>query len=242
MRGISDNTPCNSSTRELDELRRKVLQTGGLVEGQLVAAVDAMVNSNAALAEQVIADDRKVNELELAIDEEAALILARRSPVAGDLRLVFAVIKSITDLERMGDESVRIARMALRNAERGAGGRQRGQLRHLADHVRKMLNNALDAFARLDVELATSIIEEDRAVDREYDSLTRELITYMMEDPRAIPAALDIQWAARALERIGDRSCNLAEYVVYLTQGTDIRHGGLDKMLERDGTKAEESD
>lgn len=216
---------------ELNDLRSKVLQTGGMVEDQLRSAIGAMLSGDSAQAEKVILDDRRINEMELLVDEESALVLARRSPVAGDLRLVFSVIKAITELERMGDESVRIARMALAGAERGASLRQHTQLRHVAQHVSAMLRDSLDAFARLDLELAASIFAADEIVDQEYESLTRELITFMMEDPRSIPAALETQWAARALERIGDRACNIAEHTIYLTHGTDIRHGGLQKFL-----------
>lgn len=224
---------------DLNELRSKVLQTGGMVEVQLAKAVTAMTTGDSALAEEVMRADRRINEMELAVDEESALVLARRSPVASDLRLVFAVVKSITDLERMGDEAVRIARMAQASAERGANLRHLTQLRRLADQVKAMLRDALDAFARLDLELAASIFEEDQRVDREYESLTRELITFMMEDPRSIPSAIEVQWAARALERIGDRACNIAEYTVYLSRGIDIRHGGLEEFLAEVRTEDE---
>ena len=217
---------------ELNDLRKKVLLTGGMVEKQLQAAVSAMMRGDSAQAERVIWDDRQINEMELAVDEDCTLLLARRSPVAGDLRLVFAVVKTITDLERMGDESARIARMAVSSAERGGSLSQHNQLRHLAQHVRGMLHDSLDAFARLDVELAVSIFGEDENVDQEYESLTRGLITYMMEDPRAIPNALEVLFSARALERIGDHACNIAEYTIYLTHGTDIRHGGREQFLE----------
>ncbi|MCP5152281.1 MAG: phosphate signaling complex protein PhoU [Ectothiorhodospiraceae bacterium] len=216
---------------ELEALRSRVLEAGGLVESQLGAALDALMSRDAETAERVIVDDYKVNALEVSIDEESTRILARRQPLASDLRLVVSVIKTVTDLERMGDEAVRIARMAARLAVEGGDSRQRAELRHLGDHVRTMLRDALDAFARTDVALAGRVLEEDRRVDREYESITRELITYMMEDPRAIPRALEVMWAARALERIGDRACNICEYVIYFVKGRDVRHTSLDEVL-----------
>jgi len=219
----------------LNELCKKELLTGGMVEEQLQAAVSAMMQGDSAQAEQVIERDRRINELELVVDEDCTLVLTRRSPVASALRLVFAVVKSITDLERMGDEAARIARMAVTSAERGVSLRQHNQLKHRAQHVRSMLHNSLDAFARLYIELAASIFGKDENVDREYESLTRELSTFMMEDPRSIPSALEVLFSARALERIGDHACTIAEHTIYLTHGTDIRHGGREQFLEEVG-------
>ncbi|MDX1513463.1 MAG: phosphate signaling complex protein PhoU [Gammaproteobacteria bacterium] len=211
---------------DLDELQSKVLKAGGLVEQQLADALRALGEEDSGLAEAVIARDHEVNDLELEIDEDCALILARRQPVASDLRLLISVIKAITDIERMGDESVRIARMAVRHSERPQPNRPPSGVRHLGNHVRGMLHDALDAFARFDLEMAARVVAEDRSVDREYESLTRELITFMMEDPRAIPHALDVLFSARALERIGDRACNICEYVFYYVRGKDVRHEG----------------
>jgi phosphate transport system protein len=176
----------------------------------------------------VVRGDRQVNELELEVDECCISLLARRAPVAGDLRLVIGVIKAVTDLERMGDEAVRIARMALRTAERGGAGSRVGDLRHMGPRVQAMVRNALDAFTRTDAQAAVNVMQEDRGVDREYESLSREMITFMMEDPRAIPLGLDVMFAARALERIGDRACNLCEYVIYIDKGTDVRHAPIE--------------
>jgi phosphate transport system protein len=215
---------------DLEGLRSKVLKTGGLVERQLSDAVKALEERDSALAEKVISRDQEINNLELEIDEKSALLLARRQPMASDLRLLISIIKTITDLERMGDEAVRIARMAVRHAERTQSQRALTGLRHLGAHVRDMLHDALDAFARFDVDKAVAVVTEDENVDREYESITRELITFMMEDPRAIPHALDVLFSARALERIGDRSCNICEYVIYYVRGKDVRHVGLDTV------------
>lgn len=215
---------------DLEDLRTKVLRTGGLVERQLSDALKALEEQDSALAETVIARDQEINNLELEIDEDSALLLARRQPVASDLRLLISIIKTITDLERMGDEAVRIARMAVRQSERSQPQRAPTGVRHLGAHVRGMLQDALDAFARFDVEKGVAVVAEDQNVDREYESITRELITFMMEDPRSIPYALDVLFSARALERIGDRSCNICEYVIYYVRGKDVRHVGLEKV------------
>lgn len=215
---------------DLEALRTKVLRTGGLVERQLSDALRALEDQDSALAESVIARDQDINNMELEIDEDSALLLARRQPVASDLRLLISIIKTITDLERMGDEAVRIARMAVRHAQRSQPQRPPTGVRHLGAHVRGMLHDALDAFARFDVDKGVAVVAEDQNVDREYESITRELITFMMEDPRAIPHALDVLFSARALERIGDRSCNICEYVIYYVRGKDVRHVGLDTV------------
>jgi phosphate transport system protein len=214
---------------ELEEVRARVMRIGGLVEQQLADALGALAQVDGERAARVVRGDRQINEQELEVDECCTSLLARRAPVAGDLRLVIGVIKAVSDLERMGDEAVRIARMAMRTAERGVGAGSRvGDLRHMGPRVQSMLSNALDAFARTDPEAAVNVMQEDRGVDREYDSLSREMITFMMEDPRAIPLGLDVMFAARALERIGDRACNLCEYVIYIVKGTDVRHAPIE--------------
>ena len=216
---------------EMEALRNQVLKMGGLVEQQIKGAIEALQDTNAQGAEKIILRDHKVNALEVAIDEACTQILARRQPAASDLRMVIAVIKTITDLERIGDEAERIAIMALNLAEDDAGFHSRyAGIRHLGDQVKSMVHDVLDAYARLDVDAAIQVVRDDENADREYQDLIRMLITYMMEDPRTISEVLDVIWAARALERIGDHAKNIAEYVIYMVKGKDIRHLDLDEV------------
>jgi phosphate transport system protein len=212
---------------ELEDVRSRVLAMGGLVEQQLLNAMEALENQNASLAQLVISNDLQVNAMEVAIDEECNTILARRQPAASDLRLITAVIKTITDLERIGDEAERIARMAADLIGERRITRLFTQVHHLGQHARAMLRGSLDAFAHLDTEKAAQTWNEDRKVDREYEALLRELMTYMMEDADSIPYVLKTIFAARAIARIGDRAGNICEYVIYLVKGKDVRHTRL---------------
>ncbi len=224
---------------ELEDIRNRVMAMGGLVEQQLSDAIMSLSNIDAELAEVVITNDYKINAMEVSIDEECIQILARRQPAAGDLRLVMSVIKTITDLERIGDEAERIGRMALHFAETGGESKMLVGMTHLGEHVRSMLHDALDAFARMDTDAAINVAKQDAKADREYESILRELITYMMEDSRAIPNVLDVMWSARALERIGDRASNICEYVIYLVKGKDVRHVNLDQVEAQARGKSE---
>ena len=217
---------------ELEDIRNHVMAMGGLVEQQLTDALVALVECNRELGEQVISNDHRVNGLEVNIDEECSRVLARRQPAAGDLRLIVAVIKTITDLERIGDQAERVGRMAVRLADAEMKQTHYVELQHIGNHVREMLHNALDAFARMDPVAALNVAREDIKVDNEYESIMRQLMTFMMEDPRTISRVLDVMWAARALERIGDHARNISEYVIYLVKGKDVRHVSLDKMEE----------
>lgn len=209
---------------ELEAVRSRVLQMGGLVEEQIVNAMEGLATGDMPLIEQVIAGDHRVNSMEVELDEACSHIIAKRQPAAVDLRLIIAVIKTITDLERIGDEAEKIARMSklIHTAERMH--LPRIELRHVGQLAVGMLRNALDAFARLDSKSAADVVGQDRMVDDEFRSILRQLITFMMEDPRTITRALEILFIAKALERIGDHSKNMAEYVVYMVEGRDVRH------------------
>lgn len=216
---------------DMEDLRNKVLKMGGLVEQQINGAIEALRHTNAPGAEKVILKDHKVNSLEVKIDEACTQILARRQPAASDLRMVIAVIKTITDLERIGDEAEKIAKMALSLAEDDISFHNRySGVRHLGDAVKKMVHDVLDAYARLDVDAAIQVVRDDEVVDNDYQELMRTLATYMMEDPRRISEVMDIIWAARSLERIGDHAKNISEYIIYLVRGKDIRHLDIDEV------------
>ena len=209
---------------ELEAVRSRVLQMGGLVEDQIVKALDGLASGDMKVIEEVLAGDHKVNAMEVELDESCSHIIARRQPAAVDLRLIIAVIKTITDLERIGDEAEKIARMAklIHTAERMH--LPRIELRHVGTLALAMLRRALDAFARLDSKAAAEVVSQDRLVDEEFRSILRQLITFMMEDPRTITRSLEILFISKALERIGDHSKNMAEYVVYMVEGRDVRH------------------
>ena len=216
---------------ELENVRSQVLKMGGIVEDQLSRAVQALVETNAELAREVVQNDYRVNALEVAIDEECTRIVARRQPAASDLRLVMAVIKTINDLERIGDEAKRVARMVAEEMNGTLNQEMRQELEHMGTLVRDMLRQVLDAFARMDVATAVEVVHNDSKVDSKYGSITRHLMTYMAEDPRSIPLMLNILWAARAMERMGDRCQNIAEYIFYLVHGRDIRHISVDDAV-----------
>jgi phosphate transport system protein len=210
--------------RELEDLRNRVLRMGGMVESQLTNALNAVGNGDEKLAREVIEHDYQLNAMEVEIDEECVLILARRQPAASDLRLVFAMMKTITDLERIGDEAKKIARLALSLAETKWAERRYTEIGTLGWYASGMVHQVLDALARLDPELAVEICRKEQIVDREYEVIMRQIITYMMEDPRTISRSLEAAWAARALERIGDHARNIAENLIFLIKGKDIRH------------------
>jgi len=216
---------------DLDATRTRVLQMGGLVEAQIVAALEAFASGKASLVEQVVENDRRVNGYEVAIDEAISHIVVRRQPAAIDLRLIMAISKIVTDLERIGDEAEKIARMSGQlHAQSGQHAQRFPGVVHAGEIAVRMLRQALDAFARLDAIAATQVLREDAAIDSEFRSVLRQLITYMMEDPRTISAALDIVWVARAIERIGDHSKNMSEQVIYIVKGTDVRHTSFEDI------------
>ena len=211
---------------ELENIRNKVLTMGGLVETQVNSGLKALLESDSEIARKVVRDDYKINRMEVEIDEQCVEILARRQPAASDLRLVVAIIKTITDLERIGDQAEKLGRNQLELVDGGASMSNYVNLQHLSELVSRVLNRTLDAFARMDVEEAQKAIALDQKIDNEFEAMMRQLITHMMEDPRTISNALRVSWCARALERIGDHSKNICEYVVFLVQGKDVRHIG----------------
>lgn len=212
---------------ELDEVRTQTLEMGGMVERQVRDAVKSLIELDVDLAEKVRFFDNQINSMEMTIDDDCAKILARRQPAASDLRLVLAISRVTNDLERIGDEAGKISLQAIGLAESSDETRGFVEIRHLGAHVGVMVHDALDAFARLDTEQAIAVAREDKKVDLEYGSALREMMSVMMEDPRSIKRILNVIWALRSLERIGDHARNIAEHVIYLVQGKDVRHSEL---------------
>jgi len=214
---------------ELEAVRARVLKMGGLVEEQIACALESLSSGNLQLAARVVDDDHNVNALEVAIDEDCSTIIARRQPAAGDLRMLMMIVKTITDLERIGDEAAKIARMSqlIHETDRPYVPRTT-EIRHVAEIALGMLRNALDAFARLDLTVAAKVVRQDEQVDDAFRGIMRQLITFMMEDPRTISHAIEILFVAKAIERIGDHAKNMSEYVVYMVKGKDVRHTGVE--------------
>lgn len=216
---------------ELESVRSKVLEMGGLVEQQIINALDALVNLDPNIAASVIKNDHRVNALEVQIDEECSTIIARRQPAASDLRMVLMVIKTITDLERIGDEATKIARTAQKIYESDRLYKPRfTEIKMMVSLVREMLRIALDAFARLDVTKTVDVARQDEQVDDQFQVAMRQLITFMLEDPRTISMSLEVVFVAKAIERIGDHAKNIAEYVIYMVKGKDVRHTSVEEM------------
>ena len=213
----------NQFNEELESIRNDVLKMGGMVEQQITDALNAVNDSDISLAEKVIGNDYLINQMEVHIDEACTRIIAKRQPAASDLRLILAIIKTITDLERIGDEAERIAKMALDNYTNEEKDLL-VSMDSLGRRAIKMLHEVLDSFARMDVNAAFKVHKSDKKLDKEYEAITRQLMTYMMEDPHSIPQILQVMWSARSLERIGDRCKNIAEYVIYFVKGKDVRH------------------
>lgn len=216
---------------ELEAIRANVLQMGGLVESQIKSAVESLLSGDVAMMSRVIEEDHRVNGMEVKIDEACSQVIARRQPTAGDLRLVMAVVKTITDLERIGDEAEKIARMAkMLSEKRGLGFPHYHEIKHASEIAVDMLRKSLDAFARLDVAMAAQAVRLDDQVDEEFRAIMRYLITFMMEDPRTISTALEVLFVAKAIERIGDHAKNISEYVIYMVKGRDVRHVTVDEI------------
>jgi len=216
--------------KDIEDVRNSVLAMGGMVETQLASAIEAIVKGDSELGLTVAHDDYKVNNFEVSIDEECSRILATRAPTAGDLRLIVAIIKTITDLERIGDEAEKIGFLASKLAAMDRPSDSYRELKTLGNHVLHMVRDAMNAFARLDVKEALDVVREDERVDEEYEAIARQCITFMMEDPRSIKRVMNVTWAARSLERIGDHAKNICEYVIYMVQGRDVRHTDISQV------------
>src|SRR5690606_24598107 len=216
---------------ELEAVRAKVLEMGGLVEQQIVSALEALTTANPTLAESVMKNDHRVNALEVQVDEDCSHIIARRQPAAGDLRMIMMIVKTITDLERIGDEATKIARVTQKIYESDRMFKPRfTEIKSMVGLVREMLRTALDAFARLDVSKTVEVARQDEQVDEQFRVAMRQLITFMLEDPRTISMSLEVLFVAKAIERIGDHAKNIAEYVIYMVKGKDVRHTSVEEM------------
>ncbi|AMW77633.1 transcriptional regulator PhoU [Acinetobacter sp. TGL-Y2] len=236
---MSTNNPALSHhissqfNEDLQDVHTKFMTMGGLVEQQVANAIHALLDTNVSLAIDVQFQDNTVNRYEREIDEGLTLILVRRHPAASDLRMVIAMSKANTDLERIGDEAAKIARIAQNLCEEGESPRGYMETRHIGNQVRVMIHDALDAFARVDAEQALKVLLSDADIDREYQSATRTLMTYMIEDPRHISRVLNVMWILRSLERIGDHARNISEQVIYMAKGYDVRHTSIEEIEEK---------
>ncbi len=217
---------------ELEGIVNRVMSMGGLVEQQLTDGMQSLIDGNQELAESVLTRDYQINAMEVELDESCTQILARRQPTASDLRLVMAVIKTITDLERIGDEAERVGRTALQLLEKDRQIAPLAEIAALGAHVGRMLHNALDAFTRMDAESAARTAQMDINADSQYEVIIRELLNAMQAKPDHIPRLMEVIWAVRSLERIGDRSRNICEYVIYFVKGKDVRHTSFQTMAE----------
>jgi phosphate transport system protein len=226
---MSDHTSKNFDL-ELESLRTRVLQMGGMVEQQVRKAVEGLYSGDQPLLENVIRDDERVNQMETEIDALCNQVIAKRQPTAIDLRMIVSVLKAIADLERVGDKARKIARLGIALNHQPVAGALNVELNHMADTALQMLRLSLDGFARLDVSLVTEAMVLDESVNAEYQAVARQLITYMMEDPRTITRSLDIMSIAKAIERVGDHATNIAQYVVYMVKGLNVRHSTAEEI------------
>ena len=228
---MTDHTSKNFDL-ELESLRTRVLQMGGLAEQQVRKAMEGLYSGDQPLLENVIRDDERINQMEIDIDTLCNQVIAKRQPTAIDLRMIVSVLKAISDLERVGDKARKIARLGIGLSKQSVVSTINVELNHMADTALRMLRLSLDGFARLDVSLVAEAMQLDESVNAEYQSVARQLITYMMEDPRTITRSLDILTIAKAIERIGDHATNIAEYVVYMVRGLNVRHASPDEIKQ----------
>jgi phosphate transport system protein len=228
---MSDKHLSTQFDSELTSVSAQVMELGGLVESQIRQAIYALSQFSVEVANEVTANEARVNAMEIEIDRDLSSIIARRQPTARDLRLLIAISKTTANLERVGDEAEKIARMVRSIIQSGSPRSLPSlELRIAADLASGLLNKALDAFARLDITAAVAILKEDDLIDAEFDGFVRKLITYMMEDPRMISPSLDLLFLAKAIERIGDHAKNIAEFIIYVVKGEDIRHSSMEKI------------
>ena len=230
---MSDKHLSTQFDAELSGISTRVLEMGGLVEAQIAQAIYALTHFSSEIASQVLVQEERVNAMEIAIDQDLSTIIARRQPTARDLRLLIAISKVIANLERVGDEAARVARTVQRLVNSGTPSLLRlpvGDLAFESDLAIAQLRKALDAFARLDVNKALEVLKQDDQIDQEFDGLLRKLITYMMEDPRTISSSIDLVFVAKAVERVGDHAKNLAEAIIYVVKGADVRHRRMDAI------------
>ena len=229
---MADNHLSTQFDSELNALSSRVMEMGGLVESQIRQAIHALAHFSEDAVRQVLETEDRVNQLDVEVDRELSSIIARRQPTARDLRLLMAISKTTANLERVGDEAERIARMVRSIIAKSGGGRTlpASELGVAADLASGQLRKALDAFARLDTAGAVAILKQDDLLDREFDGFVRKLITYMMEDPRTISSSLDLLFVAKAIERIGDHAKNIAESIIYVVKGADVRHVPIERV------------
>lgn len=219
--------------KDLEQVMTEAMSMGGMVEEQLIKAIRALMESDIELAQEVIDHESVINKFEMSVDKVCTQILARRQPTASDLRLIIAIGKTITDLERIGDEAEKIAKMAIKLAEKQGAKSYYIGINAMGTLARVMVHDALDAFARMDSAAAVKVAKQEPESDDQYTAILRQLITYMMEDPRSITAAIDAVWCARALERIADHARNVCEHIIYFVEGMDVRHISVEEMEER---------
>ena len=230
---MSDKHLSTQFDAELSGISTRVLEMGGIVESQVARSVYALTNFSPEIAADVLLIEERVNAAEVEIDRDLSTIIARRQPTARDLRLLIAISKTIANLERVGDEAARIARTVQRLVNTGVSTRLRLPVKDLAYEAElavAQLRKALDAFARLDVDKAVEVLKQDDMIDQEFEGLMRKLITFMMEDPRTISSSIDLVFVAKAIERVGDHAKNLAEQIIYIVKGTDVRHNPVDAV------------
>lgn len=232
MKELTTDHISQQFNNELEMLRQHFLTMGGIVETQVQDAVQALLDANGELAEEVRAKDAAVNELDGLIDEECTRILAKRQPAASDLRMILSISKAVSELERMGDEAKKIAKLASELMQNGESPRGYVEISRIGQMVSRMIHDAFDAYARLDIDAAIKVAKKDREVDREYEAALRSLVTYMMEDPRSISSVINVIWVLRSLERIGDHARHTCQHLIFMVKGVDVRHVSLNDLAD----------